>query len=121
MKIEPGLDIVPVGETALPFDFLQFLRGVIPPSLFAEESVENVDLVFSGSPPFLEAPFQEFGVGAAFQGPLHDRRVIHIQKLADPMIRTNPAIVIVRQFAGSVEAYFVEHTSEEYNPTDGLR
>src|ERR1051325_1752696 len=121
MKVEPCLDIIPVGETALPFDFLQFLCGVIAPSLFAQERVENVDLVFGGSSPFLEAPFQEFVVAAAFEGPLHDCGILHFQKLADSMIGTNSAIVVVRQFAGRVKAYFVEHASEEYNSTDGLR
>ncbi len=120
MKIEEGLNVGAMRETAFPFHPLEFLGLIVAPSALREKSVENEDLLVVRSAAMLEAPLEEFLIRHSGENSLDDRGILDAQKTANAHIGAGPMLVIRRQFSLCIQTNLVEHSPEEDEPTNLL-
>src|SRR5262245_15519338 len=80
VKIKPGQDVFPVPKSTPPFVLGQRPAAAIPPSMLRQEFVPDFDLLRTRPATALEAPLQEFLVGAATKDPLDQCRILDAEK-----------------------------------------
>jgi len=93
-------------------------RGaVVVPAAFPHEFVPDLDLLVVGVVAPLEAPIQQLLVGPPLQHSLHDGGVIEVQEGEGAGVEAlaEVGLIVLREFAGGVEADFIEHAADVIN------
>jgi len=93
-------------------------RGaVVVPAAFPHEFVPDLDLLVVGVVAPLEAPIQQLLVGPPLQHSLHDGGVIEVQEGEGAGVEAlaEVGVIVLREFAGGVEADFIEHAADVIN------
>jgi len=96
--IKECLNIRPVSEPAPGLVIVQFLAhsvGFITPAALAQERIPNKDLLFARFSSFVEAPCEDFFVGALLSDALAQRGVIHTEKPNAATIKTFAQVFVV--------------------------
>jgi len=88
----------PIRKAPRPLFLSQGFAGFVAPAAFAHEGVPDVDLLVVWPASVLEAPFQDFLIGAALQSALCEHGVIDVQKAGAACIHARADVVVRRQF-----------------------
>ena len=120
MKIDPGLDILAVTPALSFLRRLQLVASGIAPTAFGEKGIPDLHLLLARSPAPGKAPFEDFLVRPALQGPLRELVIIDPQKSGAARIESGWLIdsdkVIGWQLSRRMEPNLVQHAREINQP-----
>jgi len=116
MQVHPGLDVGTVAETRSLLRFSELLTRIIPPATFSEKRIPDGNFLVAGPPAMRKTPFEDFLVRSALQRSLRKLVVIHSEKSRATRVEVGRILdtgkIFRRQFAGSLQPDFVQHSSK---------
>jgi hypothetical protein len=116
MQVHPGLDVGTVAETRSLLRFSELLTRIIPPATFSKKRIPNGNFLIAGPVSTRKAPFEDFFIRSTLERSLRELVVIHAEKSRATRIEVGRILdtgkIFRRQFAGSSQPDFVEHSSK---------